>query len=153
MKKFQIIFGILILGLGVAGVIFQFYSFIFARTVSGNIVGVEHVVQNNTIVSSTNPQVFSFAIAIKDAKTGEIVTGSSEDRQWAVARQGHCAEAKFFPYPPWNLSRAGTYFGVRLIRLEDCPGGNKPVDAMPKEDAATRPINPVRPDTPSAFTH
>lgn len=136
MKKFKIIFGVLILGFGVAGVIFQFYSFIFARTVTGKIVGVERVIQNNTIVSSSNPQVFSFAIAIKDEKSGEIVTGSSEDRQWAVAHSDHCAEAKFFPYPPWNLTRAGTYFGVRLIRLEDCPGEQKPM-GEPLQSAPT----------------
>ena len=71
--------------------------------------------------SGTPPaEIFSYAVAIKDSKTGEIFTASSEDRRWAVVHKDQCVEAKFLPYPPWNLSRSGAYFGARLIRLFDC---------------------------------
>lgn len=102
----------------------KYYSFIFARTVVGKVVDVENVLQPTTIIQGNAlqklpSQIFSFAIGIQDDK-GEIVTASSEDRQWAVVKKGQCAEAKFFPYPPWVLSKSGTYFGARLLKLSDC---------------------------------
>ncbi|MNS97810.1 hypothetical protein D3C72_1321580 [compost metagenome] len=66
-------------------------------------------------------KVFSFSVGIKDAKTGIIHTSSSEDRQWAVAQPGQCAEAVYLPYPPWVLKKRGTFFGARLIKLYECP--------------------------------
>lgn len=65
-------------------------------------------------------QLFSFAVGVKDEKTNEIVTGSTEDRQWAVARTNQCVEALFFPYPPWNINKWGTYYNVRLLKLFEC---------------------------------
>ena len=117
-----------------AWVCVRFYSFVFAKTIHGEIVRVERVSQGDTIVANysnatgsnaTNrgsipaSLVFSFAVAIRNA-SGEIHTSSSEDRQWAVAQAGQCAEARFFRYPPWDLEKGGTYFGARLIRLQDC---------------------------------
>lgn len=114
----------LILGLIATGVVvFNFYPYLFAKTIAGEILRVEQVGPTETIVTSGATSLpkalFSFAIAIRDAK-GEIHTGSTEDRQWAVAQPGQCAEAKFLPYPPWRLDRSGTFFGVRLIRLFEC---------------------------------
>jgi len=104
----------------------KYYSYVFARSVVGKVVDVENVLQPTTIIQGGGAdgnklpnQIFSFAIGIQDEK-GEIVTASSEDRQWAVVKKGQCAEAKFFPYPPWALSKAGTYFGARLLKLSDC---------------------------------
>ena len=102
-----------------------YYPYVFMKTVQGEVVGVERVSQTaaiitNTNTSPTNAQMFSFAIAIRDAKSGEIFTGSSEDRQWAVVTKGQCAVAKFLPYPFWQLDKAGTYFGTRLIQLYEC---------------------------------
>lgn len=102
----------------------HFYSFIFARHVNGQVVNIERVLQSSTIIQTNTPfanaQVFSFAVAIKEP-SGEIVTASSEDRQWAVVQKGQCAEAKYFPYPPWDLNKSGTYHGARLLKLSDCP--------------------------------
>ncbi len=104
----------------------NYYSYIFTRTVHGEIVAVERVAPANAIIgTATNgvipAQYFSFAVAIRDVKTQEIVTASAEDRQWAVAEKGKCAEAKYYPYPPWHLEKAGTYFNARLLKLYDCP--------------------------------
>jgi hypothetical protein len=111
---------LIILTLGVV----NYYSYIFSRRVIGVIDRVEKVqinvalMQNNSN-DSINPQLYSFAVAIKEA-SGEIVTASSEDRQWAVVQAGQCAEAVYYPYPPWRLDKANTYFGARLEKLSDC---------------------------------
>lgn len=101
----------------------RFYSYIFAHKIVGKIVKVERVSQPEAIIANgaaiPATQLFSFAVAIQDEK-GEIHTASSEDRQWAVAQSGLCAEAKFFPYAPWHLDKAGTYYGARLLRLYEC---------------------------------
>ena len=89
----------------------------------GKILAIDRVTQPNTLIGPGGPvpasQIFSFAVAIRDEQ-GEIVTASSEDRQWAVVEKGQCGEAKFFPYPPWKLDKGGTYFGARLLKLYDC---------------------------------
>jgi hypothetical protein len=102
------------------------YPYIFSRKVIGVVTGVSNLTENVAVLagsSNTGPQttakVFSFAVAVRDTKTSEIVTGSSEDRQWGVVKEGQCAQAEFFPYPPWKLDKAGTYYGVRLLKLFD----------------------------------
>jgi hypothetical protein len=119
-----------------------YYPYVFSRTVKGEVVAIERVTAPSMIITGSgaglpsgaqgNPpgnsvspaQIYSFAIAIRESGSREIVTASSEDRQWAVVQKGQCAEAKFFPYPPWKLDKSGTYFGARLIGLtdaKDCP--------------------------------
>lgn len=115
---FLILFGMLFL-------VINYYSIIFSKTVVGSIIAVEKLDVPMALLSrpntQINPQVFSFAVAIQDSKTKEIFTASAEDRQWAVAQAGKCAEAVFLPYPPWDFEKKGTYFGARLVRLFDCP--------------------------------
>lgn len=122
--KYRIFIFILILIVGTV-FFFNFYEYIFARNIQGTVIGMERVTQPSAIIGSRNPidpnLLYSFAVAIKDTKTGEIFTASSEDRQWAVVQKGQCAKAKFFPYPPWNLDRADTYHNARLIQLYECP--------------------------------
>lgn len=100
----------------------KYYSFVFAKTVKGEVMRVERVNTADAILGSKNipnAQLFSFSIAIRDEK-GQIHTASTEDRQWAVVSAGQCAEARFFPYPPWQLEKGSTYFGARLEKLYDC---------------------------------
>jgi hypothetical protein len=99
-----------------------FYSYIHKRTVVGTVNGVKQLLENAAIVTGSadpTPKIYSFAVAVKDLNSQEIVTGSSEDRQWGVVRDGQCVEADFFPYPPWNLQKSGTYFNVRVQKLYD----------------------------------
>jgi len=123
-KKIWFLIAFVFLFLGSLVLSIVYYPFVFSRTVLGEVVGVERVLQGNMLVGTdlrTQSQVFSFAVAIQD-KHGEIVTASSEDRQWAVVRKGQCAEAKYYPYPPWNLEKSGTYHDARLIKLlNQCP--------------------------------
>lgn len=101
------------------------YSVIFSKSIVGEVTAVERVELPVALMAQEAGadfpgKVFSFAVGIKDHKTGEIYTASSEDRQWAVVQKGQCAEAEFLPYPPWQLTRKGTYFGARLLKLTDC---------------------------------
>jgi uncharacterized radical SAM superfamily Fe-S cluster-containing enzyme len=122
-KGIIVIFVILLVAAGVSCV--AFYSYVFARNVEGEVVDVQRVTQPTAIINTSEnsampaAQLYSFAVAIKD-KSGEIVTASTEDRQWAVVQKGQCAKATFFPYPPWKLDKAGTYFGARLLHLREC---------------------------------
>ena len=75
----------------------QYYSFIFAKEVEGEVVGVERISEKVGVLGmATDSQLFSFAVAVKDGK-GEIFSASSEDRQWAVVAKGQCVRAKFYP--------------------------------------------------------
>jgi len=124
MKKVVILFVVfLALIITVFGFI-NYYSFIFSRKVKGTIVKVERIEMNMAVMQADpnmqlNPRLHSFAVAIRE-DSGEIVTASAEDRQWAVAQEGQCAEAVYYPYPPWKLDKANTYFGARLEKLMDC---------------------------------
>ena len=114
---------LILLGAASAFIVFRFYSYVFAKTVEGKVVRVEHISPQTAIVGSQAPPastLFSYAIAIQ-TKDGEIHTASSEDRQWAVVEKDQCAVAKFYPYPPWVLDKAGTYYGARLLKLSTCP--------------------------------
>lgn len=114
---------IAVIVLGGAGfVCIKYYTYVFSKTITGEIVRVERVTQPQAIIGGDVPreQIFSFAVAVRDEK-GEIHTSSSEDRQWAVATPGQCAQVKMFPYAPWELEKGSTYYNARLERLFDCP--------------------------------
>ena len=101
-----------------------FYSYIHQRTVVGPVDGVHQLFENVTLLAGSrnpSPQIYSAAVAVRDTQSSEIVTGSTEDRQWGVVKEGQCVEAVFFPYPPWNLQKAGTYHNARIVKLyENC---------------------------------
>ncbi|MDG0816390.1 hypothetical protein [Bdellovibrio svalbardensis] len=123
-KFLKILVVFVILGV-IAWAVIENYSVIFSKSIKGEITAVERVELPVALIARAggdiNEKVFSFAIGIKDLKTGEIYTASSEDRQWAVAQKGQCAEAVFLPYPPWKFTKRDTFFGARLVRLFECP--------------------------------
>lgn len=111
--------------LGALAVTAANYSYVFSRNVKGEILEVERVTHPSAILGNvTSNQVYSFAVAVKEA-SGEIVTASSEDRQWAVAKKGFCVEARYYPYPPWDFDKSGTYFNARLVKLYECAPNQK----------------------------
>lgn len=142
-KKALLVSFVLVLLLAVF-ISIRFYSFVFARRVQGEILGVERVAPEGLIGApgTTSAQLFSFAVAIRELESGEIFTASSEDRQWAIAQKGYCAEAKFYPYPFWQLERGGTYHNARLIRLYDCPPGTRSLGAPSPSGATPSPAQP-----------
>jgi hypothetical protein len=125
MKKFayMLVFVMILFGSSVGFV--KYYSYIFAKEVKGVIINVEKPNSQMAFVGSnqdqkvTDRQLFSYAVAIQVAD-GEIITASTEDRQWAVAEKGKCVTAKYYPYPPWDFDKSGTYFGARLLQMHDC---------------------------------
>lgn len=130
-----------------------YYPFIFSRKVNGVIESIQRIDMNVALLQQSgqdfNPQLFSFAVAIKDTKTGEIVTASAEDRQWAVASKGQCAQAVFYPYPPWNVMKSGTYYNARLDHLSDCSGGSASPPAPTPDQVPTQPAAPQPVATPT----
>ncbi len=122
--KFIKSFIVLIIIGALGWVVLMNYSVIFSKKVVGEITAVERVELPVALMTrgdkNLTSQVFSFAVGIKDLKTGEIYTASSEDRQWAVAQKGQCAEAVFLPYPPWDFAKKDTFYGARLVRLYEC---------------------------------
>ncbi len=122
MKKFARIFVFILISAALCFVYVEYYQYIFSRKVSGEVVEVERVTDPTAIIGTVpTAQIFSFAIAIKE-KTGDIVTASSEDRQWALVKRGMCVDAIYYPYPPWNLDKGGTFYNARLVRLMECAG-------------------------------
>jgi len=125
MKAKLILVSLLLIALGVL-TLWQ-YSYVFKKKIVGEIARVEQVEQSAMVIANGSvptAQIRSFAVAVKNGSSGEIYTASTEDRQWIVAQKGQCAVAYFYPYPPWNLEKAGTYHNARLIHLcEDCNSG------------------------------
>jgi len=133
-------------------IIYKYYQYLFSKRVVGEIVALQRVSPESAVILSgsdaqTHSQLFSYAVAIKRAD-GEMVTASTEDRQWAVAKIGICAEAKFYPYPPWDLEKAGTYHGARLVRLFDC-GSAANEKAMQEVELKDSPSQEAAPWEPS----
>jgi hypothetical protein len=143
----------ILIGLGVVFV--TQYSFIFAKTVRGEAMRVERMVDPAVMVGGRfdASKVFAFAVAIRDGAKGEIFTSSSEDSQWAVVAKGQCVEAVFYPYPPWNFSKARTYFNARLVQMYDCQSFTGVVTepaAGAGNGATTQPTQPSMPTAPIA---
>lgn len=132
---------ILIACVGLGFIFVNFYPYIFSRTVKGVLVSIERIQLNVSLLQSSdekvNPSLFSFALAIRE-DSGEIVAASAEDRQWAAAQKGNCIEAVFYPYPPWQVMKSGTYYNARLDKMSECPEKAKAV--LPElEDASPAP--------------
>lgn len=107
---------------GIVWSVFANYEFVFSKVVKGEVLEVERVSQPTAIIGGspmTPEQMFSFAVMVKSFN-GTIYSASSEDRQWAIARKGYCVEARYYPYPPWNLDKADTYHNARLVRVFEC---------------------------------
>lgn len=157
MKKYLSLL-LLALVLGAVGyVLVAYYPYVFSKKVQGEILKVERVTSPEAIIASGRSipasQIYSFAVAIR-SMDGEIHTASTEDRQWAVAQAGQCVAAEFYPYPPWDLGKAGTYYGARLLHLYECPGGNAHpgANSTPAAPTATPPPSAAAPPTPQTAT-
>ncbi|MBN8540227.1 MAG: hypothetical protein J0L82_07565 [Deltaproteobacteria bacterium] len=113
----------LVLVLGIVFVLFQYYSYIFSRTVIGRIDNVARVTGVTAMIggsrSLTEDQLHAFSVSIRQPN-GEMLTATSVDGQWAIAKAGLCVKAKYYPHPPWDLKQAGTYFNARLLTMADC---------------------------------
>lgn len=141
----------LIIGLCLFGIVYSVFanwSFVFSKTVRGEVMEVERVIQPTAMLGAnmTAEQMFSYAVLVR-AENGEIFSSSSVDRQWAVIHKGYCVEARLYPYPPWDIDKADTYFNARLVKvLSDC------THALPTASPAASPTASAVPvTTPSPF--
>jgi hypothetical protein len=132
--------------LGVGWGIVVNFEWVFSKVVVGEVIEVERFQPPAVIGATMTPeQMFSVAVMIR-AESGEIFSSSSEDRQWAVAKKGYCVEARFYPYPPWNLDKADTYHNARLIKvLADCKRLNPPVPSVNAPSPTPPPAPPLPP--------
>ncbi len=157
-KVFYFILLVLFVGVSVF-VLVNYYPIIFSKTVDGQVLNVDRVTQPTLVMGSAAvnaPNVlYSFAIAVRSS-TGEIFSGSTEDRQWAIVNKGLCVKARFYPYPPWDFEKGGTYFNVRMLQLKDCPPGTPPAPEQPIEasepqvpTSAPEPQIPAPSETPA----
>ncbi len=118
LKKLFLVLAILVVGF----VLTTYYSYIFSRTVVGRIDNVARVTGVTAMIGTralTDGQLHMFSVSIRQPN-GEMVTATTEDGQWAIARSGLCVKAKYYPHPPWDLKHAGTYFNARLLTMVDC---------------------------------
>lgn len=124
---------VLLIGVGMV----NNYSWLFAKSVEGEVFKVERVTNPTMVVNSqvgtSNAMMHSFAVAVK-AADGMIYTASTEDRQWAVVVPGCMVKALFFRYPFWELNKGGTFFNARLDEMK-CPaaGAAPAVEPAPTE--------------------
>lgn len=150
-KRFVLTAFSVLVVIGILYFIMTNWGFVFSESVEGDIVAVERVtppvaiVNNGVGGSQAAPGMFSFAVAIRDAK-GVIRTASSEDRQWAVARAGNCVKATFYPYAPWILKKDGTYTNARLDELRDCKG-KEPVQPTAQPESPQQAPASAQPET------
>lgn len=159
-RFFRMLIGAFVLVM-IGYVFVKWYPYIFSKNVDGVLQQVERVQLNVALMQTAggandtvNPQLFSFAVAIRQ-DDGVIMTASAEDRQWAAARPGNCVTATYYPYPPWRFDKAGTFYNARLDKQYECPdrlqkaGGQEAINQLnqtaPKVDQLP-PEVPVSPE-------
>jgi hypothetical protein len=138
---------------GLIYVLIDYYSYIFSRTVVGRIDNVARVTGVTAMIGGsrtlTESQLHMFSVSIRQPN-GEMVTATSEDGQWAIAKAGLCVKAKYYPHPPWNLKQAGTYFNARLLSLADCTSIAAQEMGIDSNAYSGVPLQPVVPDFSAA---
>lgn len=119
------------------------YGWVFSKSVRGVVVRNERVTNPTALLGArTTPEMMhSYAILIR-SEDGELITASSEDRQWAIVAPGYCLVAKLYPYPFWELDKGGTYGNARVERIFECPPDLKAV-ASPAGGVSPEGVQPA----------
>lgn len=66
-------------------------------------------------INGASGQNYSFSIDLK-AEDDEIISVSSEDRKFATCEKGQKIKMAYNKYPPWNFSKAGTFYNGRMLK-------------------------------------
>jgi len=126
---------VLLAGIGLWLSTTSFYTWAMRKTVEGEVVSIANLTPQAIV--GTRPGApgggitYSFALAIK-ADDGTIYSASTEDRQWAIVKEGYRVRATLFPYGPLEWRKQGTYHGARLVRiLKATPAGRAPAPTPP----------------------
>ena len=143
MAKWLKRFGMAVVVAAITAFVILNYSWVFSKRISGEVIEIERVTEPTAILGNRikEEQIHSYSMAIRDDK-GTIHTASGEDRQWSVVKKGYCVEALFYRYPPWDLSKGGTFFNARVLTMSDC--SKKPAETPP----APAPEAPVETSSP-----
>lgn len=94
----------------------------FKKEYAGKVTKVNHFNNGQAVVTGvlgkgtgfSSAAMFSCAIEI--SADNEFINFSSEDRQFGTIAEGDSIRVAIFKYAPWNLDKAGTYYGGRLIK-------------------------------------
>lgn len=124
----QLLFVIAIIGIITASIStislngVNLYSWYYSKDISGKLDSVTSAMPPGGIVNTTS-SVFQAGVVIKQSD-GSYITFTTDDRQWAAfigdKVNGKCVTARVYPYAPWELSKAGTYYAGRLLNTSDC---------------------------------
>jgi hypothetical protein len=111
---------VLLAGLGLWLSTTSFYTWAMRKNVEGEVVSIANMTPQAVIGArpgvAAGDIIYSFAIAIK-TPDGTIYPTSSEDRQWAIVKEGYRVRATLFPYSPLEWRKQGTYHGARLAKI------------------------------------
>lgn len=118
-KTFLKILLVFLLLLGVLTFVVFNYSWLFSKTVRGEILDLERITTPSAL-NVPGGDVQSYAILLQD-EDGYMYTFSAVDRQWQVAKKGYCVMATLYRYPPWNLEKGGTFYNAQLKQIYKCP--------------------------------
>ena len=92
------------------------YKFISQKTFLGTVSACSEMSSTVVNAKSIPSGTFSFAVDMIVPNKEEILTFSAEDRKFANVVKGDSVKIKVFTYAPWNLGKAGTYYGGRLLK-------------------------------------
>jgi prepilin-type N-terminal cleavage/methylation domain-containing protein len=99
------------------------YGYMKAKDVSGQLESVTSAMPDGAIVQSGATPVFQASVLLKQLD-GSLLSFSTDDRQWASLigerAKGKCVDVRVFPYAPWELSKAGTFYGGRILSVKEC---------------------------------
>lgn len=91
------------------------YKLFSQKTYTGTVEACEKLNPGQVLTGKNiNDKVFSFSLSVDVGE--EFITFSSEDRQFASVNKNDKIKFKVFKYPPWNLSKGGTFYGGRLLK-------------------------------------
>lgn len=93
------------------------YKITTSETVLAKVVSIDNIQPN--FMANQSQAIFSSAILLQKSN-GDLISVTSEDRQWFVIKKDMCVRTKFFKYPFWNFDKSGTYYGARLLKVEPC---------------------------------
>lgn len=91
---------------------------LFRKDYTGKVTKIDHLMNGQATVIGKGVSIPSaaFSCAVELNVGSEFVTFSSEDRQFATVDKDDSISVATFKYPPWNLDKAGTHYGGRLLK-------------------------------------
>jgi len=110
-----VVIGFIVVGIGVGSC----SPLLFRSTETGTVMECSQLspammmAQGNRTSSA---MMFSSAVAMQ-LPSGEIMTFSTEDRQFGAVAKGDQIRVMVSKYPPWEFTKAGTYYNGRLLGI------------------------------------